>query len=179
MKKLSRIKINEGYTNTLTKTISAEELLTHLYRVHQEEHPSRIDTLTDIYLSFRNNWPSQVMNWVKAYKATVFDTHKKLLGSVYFEPNERLKEKHVRMLFKVIDNQVENAATVRIARNPAGKAMEPDDFEKTMAGLFDKYAKENGLLVEGHYAINQMGMYKFKKHDIIKTIEEDGLHAGA
>lgn len=172
MAKLPRIKNKAGYT---TPVLSSDEHLEHLYHVQQEERHPKINSLTDTFLTFRDNWPTQVMNWVKAYKAIVLDTHKNLVGSVYFEPNEPLKEEHVRMLFKIIEHKVANAATVKIARNPAGKAMEPDDFEKSMAGLFDKYAKENGLLVEGHYAVNQMGMYKFKKNEI-HFLEEDNLH---
>ncbi|MCX2495243.1 hypothetical protein OQX63_17265 [Pedobacter sp. PF22-3] len=148
------------------KRLSQEERrLRNRYKIQQVEHPKEIDSLSDVFVTFKQNWSHPIMDWVQGYKTTVLDSDNKPICNIYFEPNAPLRDEHIKMLFTIILENFSDAKSVMIARNHAGKAMEPDQTEKETASKFKNYGQSIGLPVADQFVVSPLGMYKFKEQD--------------
>jgi hypothetical protein len=128
-----------------------------------------LESTSEVFSIIIENWDEQVMDYVKAYKALVFDEKHRPVRSIYFEPNAPIDHDHIKGLFDLIRNKVAHATSVMICRNNATKPFMPDEQEKRVASSFRAYGEKVHIPVIDQFVVSSMGMYKFQTEDYLEA----------
>lgn len=141
-----------------------------VYQLKKAEKRTKLNSVSDIYRNFIENWSESVMEWVMGYKVLLLDRQEKTIADIYFEPVSDLRPYHIEILFKII-SEMPDANSIIIGRNHASRDFKPDQREKAFATIFKECARKSSIQLKDQYVVSSLGMYKFKKDDYLNLKE--------